>query len=81
MGRRALFQTFLLWESGQRDGDILREAANKILQAETMVDSIDYVSVASMSTLNEVEQVEGRTMVSVAVHMGPVRLIDNIVLE
>ena len=79
--RRALFQAFLLWESGQRDGDILREAANKILQAETMVDSIDYVSVASMSTLNEVEQVEGRTMVSVAVHMGPVRLIDNIVLE
>ena len=78
---RAIFRAFLLWTNGQRDGDTLRKAANKILQAESMVDSIDYVSVASMSTLNEVEQVEGRTMVSAAVHMGPVRLIDNIVLE
>ena len=46
-----------------------------------MVDSIDYVSVANMSTLDEVERVEGRAMVSAAAHMGPVRLIDNLVLE
>jgi pantothenate synthetase len=59
----------------------LRAAAQEILQAEPLVDSIDYVSVASMSTLDEVERVSGRAMVSAAVHMGPVRLIDNIVLE
>jgi pantothenate synthetase len=34
-----------------------------------------------MSTLDEVERVSDRAMVSAAVHMGPVRLIDNIVLE
>jgi pantothenate synthetase len=71
----------MLWSSGERDGDALRNAATKVLQAESNVDSIDYVSVASMTTLDEVERIGGRTMVSVAVNMGPVRLIDNIVLE
>jgi pantoate--beta-alanine ligase len=60
---------------------VLREAASQILRAELMVDSIDYVSVAGMSTLDESDQVDGRAMVSVAVYMGAVRLIDNIVLE
>ena len=46
-----------------------------------MVGDIDYVSVAGMSTLDELDQVGGRAMVSVAVRMGSVRLIDNIVLE
>ena len=78
---RALCQAYLLWTGGERDGDTLRRAAQEILQAEPMVDSIDYVSVAGMSTLEELERVQGRVMVSAAVHMGPVRLIDNLVLE
>ena len=55
--------------------------AQETLRAEPRVDRIDYVSVADMTTLDELEQVEGRAMVSVAVQMGAVRLIDNIVLE
>jgi pantoate--beta-alanine ligase len=78
---QALCQAYLLWTGGERDGNTLRAAAQEILQAEPLVDSIDYVSVASMSTLDEVERVSDRAMVSAAVHMGPVRLIDNIVLE
>jgi pantothenate synthetase len=34
-----------------------------------------------MLTLDELERVDGRAMVSTAVQMGAVRLIDNIVLE
>ncbi|MEE8464847.1 MAG: pantoate--beta-alanine ligase [Dehalococcoidia bacterium] len=78
---RALCQMYLLWTEGERGGDALREAARKTLQAEPEVDSIDYVSVANMTTLDEVERVDGRVMVSAAVNMGGVRLIDNIVLE
>ena len=78
---RALCRAYLLWAEGERDGDTLREAAKEILQAESGVELIDYVSVAGMATLDELERVEGRAMVSAAVHMGPVRLIDNIVLE
>ncbi len=78
---QALCQAYLLWTSGEKNGDALREAAKNVLEAEPMVDSIDYVSVASMTTLDEVELVDGRVMVSAAARMGPVRLIDNIVLE
>ena len=78
---QALRRAYQLWTGWERNGDVLREAASQILQAEPMVDSIDYVSVAGMSTLDESDQVDGRAMVSVAVHMGAVRLIDNIVLE
>ena len=77
----ALFQAYTLWSSGEKDGEALRNAATKVLRTEPKVDSVDYVSVASMTTLDEVERVDGRTMISVAAHMGPVRLIDNIVLE
>jgi len=77
----ALFKAYMLWSSGERNGDALRNSATKVLQDEPMVETIDYVSVASMLTLDEVKRVDGRTMISAAVHMGPVRLIDNIVLE
>jgi pantoate--beta-alanine ligase len=78
---RALCQMYLLWSGGERNGDALRESASYILRAEAAVDEIDYVSVASMTTLDELTTVEGRAMVSAAVQMGSVRLIDNIVLE
>jgi len=78
---QALRRAYQLWIGCERNGDVLREAVSQILQAEPMVDSIDYVSVAGMSTLDESGHVDGRAMVSVAVHMGAVRLIDNIVLE
>ena len=78
---QALCRAYRLWMDGERRGDALREAAREELQAEPRVDAIDYVSVAGMETLDELEQIEGRAMVSAAVHMGAVRLIDNIVLE
>jgi len=78
---RALCQMYLLWSGGERNGDVLRESARNILQAELAVDEIDYVSVASMVTLDEQTTIEGRAMVSAAIRMGSVRLIDNIVLE
>ena len=78
---RALCQSHLLWIQGERDGDTLRDAARTVLQSESKVESIDYVSVAGMLSLDELERVDGRAMVSTAVQMGAVRLIDNIVLE
>ncbi|MCH8296566.1 MAG: pantoate--beta-alanine ligase [Chloroflexi bacterium] len=78
---RALCRAYRLWMDGERRGDALREAARGELQAEPRVDAVDYVSVAGMETLDELERIEGRAMVSAAVHMGAVRLIDNIVLE
>ena len=78
---RALCEAYRLWADGERNGDNLREAAKDILRAEPRINYIDYVSVASMSTLDEVALVTGRAILSAAVHMGSVRLIDNLVLE
>ena len=78
---RALCLAHRLWMDGERKGNTLTRAALAMLESEPRVDAIDYVSVAGMETLEEMCQVEGRIMVSVAVQMGAVRLIDNIVLE
>ena len=78
---RALCASSLLWGDGVKDGDRLRAEVLETLRQEPLLDGIDYVSVADAETLEELEQVEGRAMVSVAVRLGQTRLIDNIILE
>ena len=69
-----------LWMDGETGGERLRVAVRRVLEGEPLIERIDYVSVADASTLEEVDAVQGPTMVSVAVRMGRARLIDNIVL-
>ena len=78
---RALCQAYRLWGDGERRVKKIKEAANNILRAEPRINSIDYVSVASMATLDEMELVGDRAILSVAVQMGSARLIDNLLLE
>ena len=42
---------------------------------------LQYVSVADYESLEELEQITGRTLISMAVFMGKTRLIDNFILE
>ena len=77
----ALCAASRLWSDGVRNGDRLRAEVSATLQQEPVLDGIDYVSVADAETLEELEQVQGRAMVSVAVRLGNTRLIDNIILE
>ena len=77
---RSLCEARRLWEGGVRDADMLRNEARRVLDAEPRVARIDYVSVADVETLEELDTVDGRAMVSVAVQIGRPRLIDNIVL-
>ena len=41
---------------------------------------MQYVSVADYDTLEELETVTGKTLLSMAVFMGKTRLIDNLVI-
>ena len=50
------------------------------MNSEPLVSGVDYVSVADAETLEELERVDRRAIVSVAVHIGKARLIDNIVI-
>jgi pantoate--beta-alanine ligase len=78
---RALCAASRLWGDGVKDGDRLRAEALAMLHQESLLDGIDYISVADAETLEELEQVQGRAMVSVAVRLGQTRLIDNVILD
>ena len=69
-----------LWEGGQHDGEMLRGAVRRVLEKEPLVGKIDYVSVADLATLEELDTATIPAMVSVAVWLGKTRLIDNVVL-
>ena len=81
---RALCAAERLWASGERDAGRLRAAALEVLSAEPLVEEVDYVSVVDADSMAVVESApttgERRVMVAVAVRVGAVRLIDNVVL-
>jgi pantoate--beta-alanine ligase len=78
---RALSRVRELWQGGERDAERLRREARAALEAEPLVEAIDYVSVADAETLEELDTVDRPAMVSLAARMGRARLIDNVVLR
>ena len=82
---RSICRADELWRSGEKDADLLRQQVRQILENQPLIDGIDYVSVAACGTLDELKEgqqdVVAGTMVSVAVRLGQVRLIDNIILD
>ena len=78
---RALQLADRLWQEGTTDGNRLRSETRLVLASEALIERIDYVSVADAETLEELDTVKTRAMVSVAVQLGKPRLIDNIILE
>lgn len=76
----ALFGAAEAWKHGERDAGKLREMMTSFIEAEPLA-RIDYVSVASPDTLREIDGRAGRALLSLAVYIGEVRLIDNIVLR
>ena len=81
---RALCAAQELWRGGEQDAGRLRSAAMAVLQAEPMLESVDYVSVVDADSMAPVERADTsggrRVMVAVAARVGAVRLIDNVVL-
>ncbi len=78
---RALSNGRAAWEQGERDAEKIRRAVRQELNAEPLLTIIDYVSVAAPETLEELEQATPGAMLSAAARLGPVRLIDNVLLE
>ena len=69
-----------LWAKGETDARRLTAVVKEVLESEPLLDAIDYVSVADAETLEELAEVARRAMVSTAVRMGSLRLIDNVML-
>ncbi len=76
---RALRAAEAEWARGQRAGEHLRAAMRAVLDAEPLA-RVDYVSAADPLTLREIDGEASSALLSLAVFIGGVRLIDNLVL-
>ena len=77
---RALTAAHGLWSFGERDVAPITDEVRRVLNSEPLVDDVDYVSLADADTMAEIDRLERPAMLSVAVHIGGTRLIDNIIL-
>jgi pantoate--beta-alanine ligase len=68
------------FDQGERDGNRLRAIMLEVLDAAPLAE-VDYVSVAHPTTLNELDTVTEGALLSMAVFVDGVRLIDNISVE
>ena len=70
-----------LLNSGKKESKIIKNKIEKYLLADSTI-SIDYVSIVCLDKLKEVSGiVSGPALISIAVYIGGVRLIDNIFYE
>lgn len=76
---RALSAAKELYEAGERNAETLRRKMKEVLAGEPLAE-VQYVSCADYDTLEELDTVKGRTLLSMAVFIGKTRLIDNFVL-
>jgi pantoate--beta-alanine ligase len=77
---RALSAAKELYEGGERNADALRGKMKEALESEPRA-TVQYVSCADYDTLEELDVVKGKTLLSMAVLLGKTRLIDNFVLD
>jgi len=68
-----------LFSQGERDGEVIRRQMTSLIEKEPLADT-EYVSVADVETLAELDRIQSPALVSLAVKIGKTRLIDNCVL-
>lgn len=68
------------YKAGERSGEALRQTMKTKLNSEPRI-TIDYISVADPQTLEELNVIQERALLSMAVFLDKVRLIDNILLD
>jgi pantoate--beta-alanine ligase len=76
---RSLRQAAESIQTGERNGDVIREQMRAMIAAEPLA-GIDYVSAADPATLEELELIQSGVLLSTAVFFGQTRLIDNILI-
>ncbi len=77
---QALELAHKLYAGGEIDAKVIRQKMTELIQQQPLAD-IDYISIADIETLEELDTVSPPALVSLAVKIGKTRLIDNIVLQ
>ena len=68
-----------LFSQGETDAAAIRRRMRQLI-TEYPNASIDYISIADADNLSELDTIDRPTLVSLAVHIGKTRLIDNVIL-
>ncbi len=77
---RALSAAHAAHRRGERKAEALRQIVREKVASEPLA-QLQYVSCADFDSLQELEDITGKTLLSMAVFMGKTRLIDNFILE
>lgn len=77
---KALFKARDMFIDGERDAKKLKEFITSYINTSSLA-NIDYVEILDASELNEIEKIDRKVLVALAVRFGNTRLIDNIYLE
>ena len=77
---RALMAAQAAVTGGERDAEQLRAAIEAEIRTAPMAE-IDYVAVCDLETLEPLTRIAQRAVALVAARFGPIRLIDNILLD
>jgi pantoate--beta-alanine ligase len=77
---RSLSEAKVAYENGERNAEQLRQTMKDVLASEPLAQT-QYVSCADYETLEELEVIDRKALLSMAVFVGKTRLIDNFVLE
>ncbi len=67
-------------ENGERDSGIIISRMREIISQEPLA-KIDYLDVVDMDNLNALTRIEKKALIALAVFIGKVRLIDNIIVH
>ncbi len=76
---RALVAAKVRIDAGARMGEEIRSAMRAVLRSEPLAHE-EYVSIADPDTLAELNEIQDRALLSLAVRVGGTRLIDNVIV-
>jgi pantoate--beta-alanine ligase len=77
---RALTSAKTAYKQGERNADALQKVVTDMVSSEPLA-QLQYISCADYDSLQEVQQITGKTLLSMAAFVGKTRLIDNFILE
>ena len=78
---RALSTGLMLWENGEHRTNLLISEIINVLSQEPLVTSIDYLNIVDSTTLEDLAVVTRNGIVLVALWVGNIRIVDNILLQ
>ena len=77
---RSLMRANELFQQGERKAEEILSEVKSIIKTEPLAE-MDYVKICDVKTLQDVEQINQKAVLALAVNIGKARLIDNIVLD